>query len=455
MRARARTWAVAAAAGLALTACTPGSNSSDGGGDVSADQVDTDPSAIADLGDVELTVWDQETRPAMSKHMEELNSAFEEKYPNVTLTRDSRSFDDLRRTLRLAISGGDAPDVVQANNGRSDMGQFVSAGLLDNLDGYAAAYGWDERFPDSIRALASYTDDGSTFGQGSLWGLPITGEMVGLWYNKAKLSDLGIDPPTTTADFEDALAKAKAAGETPIQFGNLDGWPGIHDFGFVQNQFVPGDEVRALAFGVDGGDWTDQANTDAAATFADWADSGYFTKDFNAVGYDPAWKSFAKGDGVFLVAGTWLLDENLDEALGDDLGFMLPPVGDGGDQLVTGGTGLPFSVTSASDHPEVAAAYLDFITTPEAMQGVADGGGFPVIGTDQIAADGVQGEVFDAWTSAQEKDAVVPYLDYATPDFYDLLVAQVQKLGAGSTDADGFTQALQDDYSSFVADNAG
>ncbi len=342
MRARARTWALAATVGLALTACTPGSNSSGGGGeDVSAGDVNTDPSAITDLGDVSLTVWDQETRPSMSKHIDELNAAFQDKYPNVTITRDSRSFDDLRRTLRLAISGGDAPDVVQANNGRSDMGQFVKAGLLDNLDGYAKAYGWDERYPESIRALASYTDDGATFGSGSLWGLPITGEMVGLWYNKAKLDDLGVQPPTTTADFEDALAKAKAAGETPIQFGNLDGWPGIHEYGFVQNQFVPGAQVRDLAFGVDGGDWTDQANTAAAQTFADWAKEGYFTKEFNAVGYDPAWKDFAKGKGVFLVAGTWLLDENLDEAMGSDLGFMLPPVGDGGDQLVTGGTGLP------------------------------------------------------------------------------------------------------------------
>lgn len=452
---RARTWVAATTLSVALTAtaCTPGSNN-DTSNDPSPKDVTTDSSAITDLGDVELTVWDQETRPSMSKHIDSLNAAFEEKYPNVTITRDSRSFDDLRRTLRLAISGGEAPDVVQANNGRSDMGQFVKAGLLENLDGYAAAYGWDDRYPASIRALASYTEDGSTFGQGSLWGVPITGEMVGLWYNKAKLDELGIEVPTATADFESALAKAKSDGEVPIQFGNLDGWPGIHDFGFVHNQFVAGDQVRDLAFGVEGGDWNDEANTEAATTFATWADSGYFTPDFNAVGYDPAWKSFAQGTGVFLVAGTWLLDEDLDETLGDDLGFTLPPVGETDEQLVTGGTGLPFSITSASEHPEVGAAYLDFITTEEAMQGVADGGGFPVIGTDQIQADGVQGEVFDAWTKAQDEDAVVPYLDYATPDFYDLLVSEVQKLGAGSTDPAGFTGALQDDYSSFVADNS-
>ncbi len=76
-----------------------------------------------------------------------------------------------------------------------------------------------------------------------------------------------------------------------------------------------------------------------------------------------------------------------------------------------------------------------------------------MIGTDQIQASGVQGEVFDAWTKAQDENAVVPYLDYATPSFYDLLVAQVQKLGVGSTDPAGFTGALEDDYSSFVSGN--
>ena len=61
----------------------------------------------------------------------------------------------------------------------------------------------------------------------------------GVWYNKAKLDELGIDPPQTVEDFEAALQTAKDAGEIPIQFGNLDQWPGIHEFGFVQNQFVP------------------------------------------------------------------------------------------------------------------------------------------------------------------------------------------------------------------------
>ena len=128
-----------------------------------------------------------------------------DEYPNVTIERVSRSFEDLNKTLRLAINSNDAPDVVQANNGRSMMGAFVQAGQLRSLDGYADAYGWDDRLAPEVKAMASYSDDGATFGEGNLYGVPLTGELVGLWYSKSKLADLGVEVPQTTADLEDVL----------------------------------------------------------------------------------------------------------------------------------------------------------------------------------------------------------------------------------------------------------
>ena len=438
---------LAAAAVLATTvACAPGEESGSGT-ETQAEDVTTD---ISELGDVTLTVWDQEVRGGQAAQIAALNEAFMEEYPNVTIDRTKRSFTDLQRTLRNAITSDDAPDVVQANNGRTDMGAFVENGLLQSLDGYAEAYGWTERFPESVRSLASYTDDGAGFGEGSLYGLAQVGELVGVFYNKAKLTELGLEVPETTEDFEAALAAAADADELPIQFGNLDGWPGIHDYGFVHNQFVPRDDIRNLGFGREGASWTSPENVQAAETFTEWVDAGYFTPDFNGVGYDPAWQDFAQGNGVFLVAGTWL-QADLDEAMGEDVGFVLPPVGESGEQAVTGGTGLPFSITEASDDPEVAAAYIDFITSDEAMQMIQEAGNLPVVGGDASQAGGLAAEILDAWTTAGEEDAIVPYLDYATPDFYDLLTAQVQELGAGSVSPDEFLSTLEDEYSSFVS----
>lgn len=451
MTSRRTKWAGAAAvtALLFASACAPGSDNKNDSDEPSS--VETD---VSKMGKLTLTIWDQEVRGGQAEQIAALNKQFEDKYPNVTIKRVSRSFDDLRKTLRLAITDDKAPDVVQANNGRSDMGQFVKAGLLRSLEPYSKAYGWPDRYPESVRALASYTEDGKTFGAGNLYGLPQAGELVGLWYNKAKLSKLGIEVPTTLDGFEGAIAKAKAAGETPIQFGNLDAWPGIHTYGFVQNQFVPRDDIRNLGFGREGSSWTSQENEKAATTFTDWVDKGYFTKDFNGLGYDPAWQDFAKGKGVFLVAGTWLLAD-LQKALGEDVGFALPPAGETGEQAVTGGTGLPFAVTEASKHADAAGAYIDFITSPEAMKLIAEAGNLPVTDVDSASATGAQKEVFDAWTTAAEEDALVPYLDYATPNFYDLVTAQIQKLGSGSESPTGFLGNLEKEYTSFTASNGG
>ena len=437
---------LAAAMVSAAAACAPGEEEGTGT-ETGADEVQTD---ISDLGDVTLTVWDQEVRGGQAEQIEALNAAFQEEYPNVTIDRTKRSFNDLQRTLRNAITSEKAPDVVQANNGRSDMGAFVENGLLQSLDGYAEAYGWTERFPESVRSLASYSEDGAVFGEGNLYGLPQVGEVVGVWYNKAKLQELDLEVPQTTEEFEAALQAAKDAGELPVQFGNLDGWPGIHEFGFVQNQFVPREDIRALGFGQEGASWTSEENVQAAETFTEWVDAGYFTPDFNGVGYDPSWQDFAKGEGVFLVSGTWL-QADLTDALGEDVGFFLPPTGETGELAVTGGTGLPFSITEASENAEVAAAYIDFITSDEAMGMIQEAGGLPVVGSESEGATGAGADVLDAWTTAGEEDALVPYLDYATPDFYDLLTAQVQELGGGSVDGQEFLSTLEDEYTGFVS----
>ena len=174
---------------LALTACAPGDSSTSSTPTASSPSaVSTDISA---LGDVELVVWDQEVRGSQNEALEVLNAAFEDTYPNVTIKRTSQSTDDLKQQVTLALGGSDVPDVVQVNNARGDMGQFVSAGQLTDLTGYAEAYGWEDRFTDSVLSKVRYSSDARTFGDGNLYGLPQTGEIVGIFYSQKKLDALG------------------------------------------------------------------------------------------------------------------------------------------------------------------------------------------------------------------------------------------------------------------------
>ena len=100
---------------LAATACAPGgSTTNEPAASGSASPISKDVSAA---GDVTLTVWDQNTDTGINDAQVKLNNQFQQKYPNVKIERVSRSFSDLKTTLKLALTSKNPPDVVQANQG--------------------------------------------------------------------------------------------------------------------------------------------------------------------------------------------------------------------------------------------------------------------------------------------------------------------------------------------------
>lgn len=449
-----RRWARALAGGacaalLALAGCAPGAGSNTGTAPATPRaSVNTD---AATMGDITLTVWDQEVRGGQNDEIEELNRQFMAKYPNIKLDRHAQSFDDLQKTGRLVLTGPDAPDVIEANNSRSQMGAFVTAGQLVSLDPYAAAYGWTDRFPASVLKLSSYSTDGRTFGSGSLFGLPQVGEIVGFYANKAKLTKLGLAVPATWAELQDQLPKIKAAGETPIVLGNLAKWPAIHVFGPIQGAHTPAEEITNLALGNPGGDWTNATNIAAATELQDWATAGYLNSDANGADYDDVVAKFSKGTGVYFLGGSWNT-ATLEPVMSDDVGFFAPPPVNAADApATTGGTSLPFAVTSASKNPDAAAAYINFITSDEAMKVIAEKGNLPVLHATELApASGVGREVYAAYELVTTKGHLLPYLDYATPTFSDTLGAALQDLIAAKKSPAEFGATLQKDYGDFI-----
>ncbi|KNX37027.1 ABC transporter substrate-binding protein [Luteipulveratus halotolerans] len=442
--------ASAAVTALVLSACAPGSGGDDETGAVATPQaVQTDP---AKMGAVTLTVWDQEVRGGGNAQFTQQIAAFEKKYPNITIKRVSRSFDDLTKTLRLGLSSKDAPDIVQANNTRSQMGQFVKAKQLIPLDPWMKAYGWDKRYPASVRSVVSYSPDAKTFGSGNLYGLPQVGEVVGIYVNKSKLTSLGLQPPKDWAAFESSLATAKAKGQTPLVLGNLDKWPAVHLFGVVQGQYVKPDQIRALGFGNAGASWTTPENTKAASTLVSWVDKGYLNKGFNGQGYDPAWQSFTKGQGLYLIAGTWL-QADISKAMGSGVEFMLPPPAQaGGTTYTTGASGQPFAITSKAKNPDAAAAFINFITTPEAMRTIAATENLPVVDTaDQKAPNPLGQQVFSAFDKTTTTNGLLPYLDWATPTMSDTIGAALQDMLAQKATPEQTLSRLQKDYAAFTS----
>lgn len=442
--------AMGAAAVVGLGACAPGSGSS-GAGNEPSGPISTNP---AKAGKVTLTEWDQNTPDSgVDPSTEALNAAFMKKYPNVTIKRVSRSFADLKTTLKLALSSNNPPDVVQANQGYPDMGTFVKAGLLTPIDRYAAVYGWDTAYPAQLLGFNRFSKDGKTWETGNLYGISQTGEIVGVFYNKAILKRLGVTAPTTYQQFAAALPKIKAAGTQPVAFGNSDKSPAIHLYGVVQAAIAGKQEVRDLVFNQHDRSWSDSGNLAAARTIQQWASKGYLTAGFNGMTMDDAQATFTAGKAAFMLNGTWAAADVQQKLGARNVGFVALAPSAGASPLTQGGEGLAWAITSASKHPDVAAAYLNFLNDPAGMAEVAKIGSLPALPppsyrppSGTLAAD-----LLSSWDKVSKQDGLLPYLDYTTPTFYDTLTAALQELLAGRITPAAFGKQLQDDYSAFRA----
>ena len=287
-----------------------------------------------------LVVWDQFYRDVESNVMETLNAEFEQAHPGVKIERVVKTLDDLKVTLKLALTEPNGPDVAQVNQGRSDMGAMVHADLLLPLNDYSVQYGWANIFSTSVTSRNSFTPDGKTFGQGNLYGVSPTAEVVGVYYNKGVFAEHGWQIPQTFEEFEELLAEIKAAGITPISFGSLDGWNAIHEFSAIQHLLVTPEYINNLVYGVNNVSFDTPENQRAAEILLNWANSGYFTEGYAGIGYDDSNLLFKAGNGAMTITGSWLAGELVTDT-DQQFGFFLLPPFEGKSGMAIGGVGIP------------------------------------------------------------------------------------------------------------------
>jgi len=433
--------AITAAAALTLAGCSaPGGGSSAPAevtdaisGPVTAEQV-------AQLGDLTLSVWaDQGEQDFMDKVI----PAYEDAYPNVTVDIQYKSYNDLMATVLNAMNSADAPDVTQGNQGWATDGALVKAGLIRPLDDLAAAYDYEAAAGDSITQL-EWSADGSSFGSGSIYGMSPDNQMVGIFYNKAKLAALGLDVPRTLDDFDKALAAAKDAGETPLILGNSDKASAMQTLSLVQGALTPAADTRAWITGVDGATFDVPSNAEAIDHFAGWVSSGYVSPGYDGTSPDDAVAAFAAGDGVFFIGGNWYAGTIAD---GATFGFAAG-LKDGG-YASSGSFGLPWHVSAKSDATLAALAFVGMINSADTATTLASVNRVPIHAVEA----GEPGTIFpDLLTaSAEQLDNGGPlyWYDWATDTMFDTFTSGLQEvLGGQGSSSDLLTQ-IQDDWAAF------
>ncbi len=428
---------------LGLAACAPGGSTGAGtSGAVSKDVSGKDVTLKI------LDFWQGDE----GKWMDAVVKDFEKKHPNITIKRTTQDWGQVMNTLNLRLADPNGPDIALVNNGWQSMGTLAKGGRILNLDAYSDLYGWKKEFPDTISRQLEFTSDGKQMGTGSLYATPAArSSLIGLYYNKTMLDQLGLAVPKTLADFEKDAAAVKAAGKVPLAYGSQDKGSATAILFALQNLYASADKIGDFVYSSGNVPITDTGMVQAATDVKKWADAGWFTPNYPGVQYADAQNDFVSGKAAFRFEYTGSLQ--FSEAQKQTFGYVQLPQVDGDQVVGTGASAANLSISAKSKHPDAAAAFLDFMASRTAAQEAVDHGFLPLLHSDLTIPDG-NPELASEITAQQQLDkdnGYTPYFDWSTPTMLDTIGGQLQQLYAGQVTPKQLAEAGQKDYDAFQA----
>ncbi|MFE4948905.1 ABC transporter substrate-binding protein [Leifsonia sp. NPDC056665] len=412
----------AAAAGvlaLALSACSSGAGGS------------ADISAKPDFSG-SLSILTAGAGDPMSSYFENLVKDYQKLHPGVKVTLAQETDDNaIKDKEKVLIGSQSLPDIYFSYAG--NWGENFA------VNGLAA---------DLSSVIAPGTNWGDTFGEGSLnafkydgkfYGVPLYVDAKFMGYNKKIFSDLGLSVPKTLSQLVSDCSTIKAAGYTPIAFGNKDGWPGLHYLGQLFAYDVPQKTLQA----------------DLLPKTAKYTDPGYLEgmKQFqqlvtactgdgsnsNGVTYTTAQQQQATGKAAMYYQELIEFDSvntKDSELAKDGFGVFALPAADGaaGDTSTLEAAPEGYMINKKSKNAALALDFLKFATSeknattlsaapygqPSAVKGVV---------TEQIASSAVA----EGTKLVGDAKSTVVWLDTANvPSVGDAWVAASEGLVSGS-----------------------
>jgi multiple sugar transport system substrate-binding protein len=319
------------------------------------------PKAVAE--DVIISVWSHEAaQDAKVAFRERAAKNLEAAHPGVHVKITWYEKNPLLAALKSALPAGQGPDVFYVE---SDWTEYVDAGYLAPLDDLV---NWNNIEP---WARVVWMHNGKTY------GIPQEAYTNEIYYNKDLLKKLGVELPATAqftaAQFLDLVKAAKAAGITPIAQGVGDRpFPGAYLLGESLLRKLGKDDYAKL--------WTGKLSFEEPRVIEvlkwtkELVDAGAYPKNFMTLKLGEShYYFYTKPDALMLPMGSWYTgrafvpEDKGGEPQDFPLGIMQYPAMDGGvcNDCKTSAIGASFGINAASKHKEIAAEYLDAMSTPE------------------------------------------------------------------------------------------
>jgi raffinose/stachyose/melibiose transport system substrate-binding protein len=365
----------------------------------------TAPSEAPSAAPVSFDWWHITTGEPGKSDFQAIADAYMAANPNVKINITVLENEAFKTKLATSIQSGDVPDLFQSWGGGT-MAAQADAGALKDITSDISS--WKDTINPGALSIYSYKD--------KQYGVPWDMGMIGFWYNKDLFSQAGITaPPTTWAEYLDAVAKLKKSGVAPLAIAGKDKWPSMHLWTYLVLREGGG---QALADMIQSGDWNTDACKAAGAEVLklnalDPYQAGYKSADYNAEA-----ASVGNGKAAMELMGQWAPSVQTDQSadkkgLGDKLGWFAFPVIEGGAGAATDGVGGGNGIAVGKDAPPEAIDFLKFFNDVQNQTKLnTDGIGLSTtVGTESAISDPNLQAVLAGRGAAQFMQL---YLDQAT-----------------------------------------
>ncbi|MGF6154850.1 raffinose/stachyose/melibiose transport system substrate-binding protein [Ensifer sp. KUDG1] len=307
---------------------------------------------LAHAEDVTLTIesWRNDD---LAIWQEKLIPAFEAKHPGIKVKFAPTAPTEYNAALNAKLDAGSAGDLITCRPFDASLELYNKKHLAD-LTGLAGM----ENF-SPVAKSAWTTDDGK-----ATFCVPMASVIHGFIYNKDAFDQLGIQIPTTEAEFFAALDKIKADGNyIPMAMGTKDLWEAA-TMGYqnIGPTYWKGEEGRAkLIKGEE--KLTDEAWVEPYRVLAKWKD--YLGDGFEAQTYPDSQNLFTLGRAAIYPAGSWEIGLFNTQAQ-FKMGAFPPPVKNAGDACyISDHNDIGVGLNAKSAHAEEAKKLLTWISSPE------------------------------------------------------------------------------------------
>jgi raffinose/stachyose/melibiose transport system substrate-binding protein len=387
----------------------------------------------------------------------DLTKEFTKQYPTAKWHIRQDQFAVITQNAPLTLSGPNPPDLMRL----PQVSGLIHDGLLKNLNGYYKQYGWN-RFPASQLASLRAAPAGKPRGSGPLWAMGVNYSLTGVFYNKALAAKIGMKrPPKTLAELDALLAKAKAAGITPIVQFNGGATGGLlFPLQQLMTVYGPPNPINEWIFNKPGANIDTASNLKAADHLQEWIKAGYFNTDANATDYATMMSKFMHGDGLLIFDGDWE-SGNFDNNMAGKVGFFLMPGLTAKAKHAAMSAPLSYGIAAKAPHADCAAFFLNWVATnPKARQinvavGGSNPGGPPNLPIPTTKSNSVTAQTLAAGKVVASQNGAMDFIANATGAIYaQSWTPAVQKLFGGQTTPDDVLKTVQSDYEKQVKSGA-